>query len=218
LLLAGRMKPITMGTLERASASGPRPLRSPNPYLVLYATRHGQTQRIAEHVATVLRAGGLDADVRDAAAAHGQLDLGGYQAAIVAASVHLGKHEREMVTFVKHHRAELERMPTAFLSVSLSEAGAEDASSPPERRATAAAEAKAVIDAFFQETGWHPLRVKPVAGALRYTKYNFLVRFVMKQIAKQKGSSTDTSRDHEFTDWAALDRFVNDVAITAAAA
>jgi menaquinone-dependent protoporphyrinogen oxidase len=181
------------------------------PYLVLYATRHGQTQRIAEHVAAVLRAGGLDADVR-AASARGQLDLADYQAAIVAASVHLGKHEREVVTFVKDHRAELERMPTAFLSVSLSEAGAEDASSPPERRAKAAADANAMIDAFLQKTGWHPVRVKPVAGALRYTKYNFLVRFVMKRIAKQNGSSTDTSRDHEFTDWAALDRFLNEVA------
>jgi menaquinone-dependent protoporphyrinogen oxidase len=147
--------------------------------------------------------------------AHGRLDLGGYQAAIVLASVHLGKHEREMETFVKDHRAELERMPTAFLSVSLSEADAEDATSPPERRAKAKADAKAMIDAFCQGTGWHPRSVKPVAGALRYTKYNFLVRFVMKRIAKQNGSSTDTSRDHEFTDWVALDRFVNELAAAA---
>jgi menaquinone-dependent protoporphyrinogen oxidase len=53
--------------------------------------------------------------------------------------------------------------------------------------------------------------VKPVAGALLYTKYNFIVRFVMKQIVKKKSGSTDTSRDHEYTDWAALDRFVEDL-------
>jgi menaquinone-dependent protoporphyrinogen IX oxidase len=37
------------------------------PILVLYATREGQTQRIADHVAASVRARGLLADVVDAA-------------------------------------------------------------------------------------------------------------------------------------------------------
>ena len=32
----------------------------------------------------------------------------------------------------------------------------------------------------------------------------------MKRIARKAGAPTDTSRDFEFTDWAALDRFVGD--------
>jgi menaquinone-dependent protoporphyrinogen oxidase len=59
--------------------------------------------------------------------------------------------------------------------------------------------------------GWHPSKVRAAAGALSYTKYNFLVRFVMKRIAKAQGASTDTSRDHELTDWEALDRIVDEV-------
>jgi menaquinone-dependent protoporphyrinogen IX oxidase len=31
----------------------------------------------------------------------------------------------------------------------------------------------------------------------------------MKRISKQAGGATDTSRDHEYTDWAALDRFLD---------
>ena len=46
-----------------------------------------------------------------------------------------------------------------------------------------------------------------VAGALLYTRYNFLVRFVMRQITKAEGGDTDTSRDYEYTDWDAVDRF-----------
>jgi len=38
------------------------------------------------------------------------------------------------------------------------------------------------------------------------------VRFVMKQIARKTGSPTDTSRDHELTDWAAVDRFAGELA------
>jgi Ca2+-transporting ATPase len=46
-------------------------------------------------------------------------------AVVLAASVHAGEHESEMVRFVKKHVVQLDHLPTAFLSVTLSEAGAE---------------------------------------------------------------------------------------------
>jgi menaquinone-dependent protoporphyrinogen oxidase len=58
-----------------------------------------------------------------------------------------------------------------------------------ERRAQAAADVERWIDAFLAETGWHPAKIKAVAGALLYSKYNFLLRFVMKRISRQAGSS-----------------------------
>jgi menaquinone-dependent protoporphyrinogen oxidase len=81
---------------------------------------------------------------------------------------------------------------------------------PKEHREQAAADVQRMIDVFINDTGWRPARVLPVAGALAYSRYNFIVRFVMKQIARKAGAPTDTSRDYEFTDWAALDRFVNE--------
>jgi menaquinone-dependent protoporphyrinogen oxidase len=113
-----------------------------------------------------------------------------------------------MIAFVTRHRDELARLGAVFLSVTLSEAGAEDPKAPAARRERAAADAQRMIDVFIAETGWHPNRALPVAGALAYSRYNFLVRFVMKQIARKACAPTDTSRDYEFTDWAALDRFV----------
>jgi Flavodoxin domain/Protein of unknown function DUF86 len=109
-----------------------------------------------------------------------------------------------------NHVDALNRMPAALLSVSLSEAGAEDIKSPPARRARAAADAQKMINALLQETGWHPGRIKAVAGALLFTKYNFLLRFVMKRISRQAGGATDTSKDHEYTDWKALDDFIDE--------
>jgi menaquinone-dependent protoporphyrinogen oxidase len=105
----------------------------------------------------------------------------------------------------------LETMPTAFLSVSLSEAGVEDDEAARENRVKAAADVRAMIDDFLTETGWHPSKIKAVAGALMYTKYNFLVRLVMKRVARAAGESTDVSHDHVFTDWAALDIFVDEL-------
>ena len=181
---------------------------------VLYATREGQTRRIAEHVAATLRTRGFLVDVLEIAQdLPADFGLTRYAASVVAASVHVGKHEREMVEFVKKHRAELERMPSAFLSVSLSEAGAEDASASPERRERAAANANSMIGAFLRETGWNPTHVHPVAGALLYRQYGTIVRLVMRFIAKQAGATTDTSRDHEYTSWQALDRFADELAL-----
>jgi menaquinone-dependent protoporphyrinogen oxidase len=179
------------------------------PVGVFYATREGHTGRIAEFVAKGLRARGFKTDVRNLAEGT-DIDLTNYQAAVLAASVHAGKHESEMTRFVKKHHKLLDAVPTAFLSVTLSEAGAERVNATPDERARFAAGVDSVIDGFFSETGWHPGRVKPVAGALLYSKYNVLVRFIMKRIARKAGGDTDTSHDYEYTDWRALERFIDE--------
>jgi menaquinone-dependent protoporphyrinogen oxidase len=181
-----------------------------NPILVVYTTREGQTRRIAEHIAAKLKRQGLSVNLLEGGHAPAGLFLGGYSAVILAASVHQGKHESEMVRFVRDRRTELQQLPTALLSVSLSQAGAQDTSAPLDRRSQAAADVKRMITAFLVETGWNPTRAVPVAGALMYSKYNFFLRAIMKRIARQAGASTDTTKDHEFTDWATLDRAVTD--------
>lgn len=182
------------------------------PVAVFYATREGHTRRIAEHVAATLRQRGLDAVVGNVRSRQAALPPGPYAGVVVAASVHAGRHEAEMVRFVKEHRAEIESVPNAFISVTLSEAGAERSDATPAEHAKFVSGVQEVINRFLDETGWRPKHVKPVAGALLYTQYNFLIRFVMKRIARAEGGSTDTSRDHEYTDWAALDRFVAELA------
>lgn len=180
------------------------------PVLILYATREGHTLRIADHISDMLRSRRVLVRQHDVGCARMPINFREYGAVIVAASVHGGRHEREMLAFVKEHRAELERVPTAFLSVSLSEATVEDPAASPEQRAKATQDVRGMIDAFLDATHWHPARVQPVAGALMYTEYGALLRLVMKRIAREAGGSTDTSRDHIYTDWAALDRFVDD--------
>jgi len=98
-----------------------------------------------------------------------------------------------------------------FLSVSLSEAGAEDISASPERRAQSAADVQRMVHGFLDQTGWHPQHIRATAGALMYSKYNFLIRFVMRRIAQKDGAPTDASRDYEFTDWEALDRVIDEL-------
>jgi menaquinone-dependent protoporphyrinogen oxidase len=139
------------------------------------------------------------------------LSIHNYSGAILAASVHRQKHEPEIERFVNDHLNDLEQIPTAFLSVSLSEAGAEDTTAPSERREKATGDAQEMIQTFLSDTGWHPTRTQAVAGALMYSKYNFLLRLVMKRIARQAGADTDSSKDYEYTDWLSLDMLVDEL-------
>ncbi len=56
------------------------------------------------------------------------------------------------------------------------------------------------------ETGWEPDRTLTVAGALKYRQYG-LKRFAMRGIAGRAGGDTDTSRNHEYTDWDDVESF-----------
>lgn len=163
--------------------------------IVLYGTTEGQTAKIAQHVASAGRALGHQVDVRHAAELEPGLSLEPYDGAILGASVHEGRHQRYLEAVASEHRAWLGEHSSAFFSVCLAIA------SPDAQERQAAA---ALVDRFAERTGWAPAHRAVFAGALRYSQYNWLKRMLMKQIAKKEGGDTDTSRDHEYTDWDAV--------------
>jgi menaquinone-dependent protoporphyrinogen oxidase len=185
---------------------------------IVYATRGGQTGQIARHVANHLRTRNFEVEIFNVKESAPDLFFNPYDGLILAASVYLDRHERGMVKFVRNHLDALAACPTAFLSVSMSQAGVELPGIAPKQRAAHAANVDQILEKFYAETGWRPKYVSAVAGAVLYTKYNFLLRFIMKRISKKAGGSTDTSQDHEYTDWGALDRFSEKFASVVSAA
>ena len=62
-----------------------------------------------------------------------------------------------------------------------------------------------------QQTGWRPRKIGRFAGALLYTQYGFFKRWIMRRIARDKGSpDTDTSRDYVYTDWESVKGFAEE--------
>jgi menaquinone-dependent protoporphyrinogen oxidase len=181
------------------------------PIAVVYATREGHTRKVAEHVAADLTSHGLEVSVINIAEEH-HVELMKYAAVVVAASVHMGRHEREMVKFVQKHRGELEFLPSLFLSVCLGQAAVELAGQAADVVARSAAGVENALKLFAGQTGWHPKHVHAVAGALPFTRYNPVIRFLMKGVSTTVGGGSDTSRDYEYTDWAAVDRFAEELA------
>lgn len=51
-----------------------------------------------------------------------------------------------------------------------------------------------------------------IAGALKYTEYDYFKRLIMKMISKKEGGATDTSQDYEYTKWDEVTKFVNEFA------
>jgi menaquinone-dependent protoporphyrinogen oxidase len=183
-----------------------------DPVLIVYATQEGHTSAIAHHVAEVLVADGFSPRVVGAAEPIADVEVTRSAAVILAASVHAGTHEPEMEAFVRRHLRELNGAHTAFISVSLTEATVEDPTRPEDERLEATQEVERTIERFFDDTGWRPDVVTPTAGALMYSKYGWVKRLMMSRIARQAGRDGDTSHDHVYTDWDALDRFVLDFA------
>lgn len=176
---------------------------------VFYATREGQAERVAERVAGDLRWHDIDVDVVNVKHVDDEFHWTDYGVVFVVASVHVGRHEKEMIDFVLRSKNELEDLHASFLSLTLSQAGAELPSNTLTRRDAAHADALRMIEDFSKATGWRPEHSLTVAGALAYSKYNVLIRWIMKLIARTEGFSGPADRDYEFTNWPAVDRFVD---------
>ena len=165
--------------------------------LVLYASTHGQTEKIATRLADVLRAEGPEV-VAEKADGGVETDPSGFDAVVVGASVHAGHHQRDVVDWAKAHAATLNGMPAAFFSVSLSAAEDTDESREDNRK---------YLDDFTERTGWTPAETAVIAGALQYREYDFMTRLLMRLLMKHQHHPTDTSRDYEYTDWDQVEAF-----------
>jgi len=181
------------------------------PMLVLYATTEGHTRHVAEHVGEQLVEHGLDVKVVDVRSAP-RLELSDFSAAVLASPIHASHHDRALIRFVKEHRAALDKLPTAFLSVSLTEAVVESPETTEAKRKESELQLRKQLETFVTETGWTPGHVEPVAGALLFSQAGFLKRLLLKTIARS--SKLDSTKDQVFTNWAALDTFVESFAST----
>jgi menaquinone-dependent protoporphyrinogen oxidase len=169
--------------------------------LVVYATTEGQTRKIAEFIAAALAERGFDASVVDSASDAAAMVQPVCVAAVFCGSVHRHRYQHSLVRFVKDNAGWLAGIPTAFVAVSLTAAGRDE---------RGRADLQEIVAAFCRRTGWAPTMIRHVAGALRYTQYNFVEKWMLRRIAADQGGDTDTSRDHEYTDWDDVTRFVGE--------
>ncbi len=167
--------------------------------LILYATTEGHTARIVERIAQHLQDKGHAVEARRADADPASLDPAVYDGVIIGASVHYGRHPRYLLTLVRRFRSVLAAQPSAFFSVSLS---ADGPGAKPEA-------ARRYLENFLHQAGWRPQQTATFAGALQYSKYGVFKRLLMRLIVGVAGGDTKPTRDYEYTDWDAVERFAD---------
>jgi menaquinone-dependent protoporphyrinogen oxidase len=167
---------------------------------IVYGTDHGQTAKVAEFIAQTLRQEELDVDVIDGHVLPSTFSISSYDAVIVGASVHSGRFQSYISKFVKNHVDEIQRKPSAFFSVSMTEADP-----------VAHARAMNPINRFLRNTGWHPDMVTSIAGSMAYLSRRWLMRVIYRRIPLPDKRESDPS--YEYTDWDAVDRFAREFAV-----
>lgn len=161
--------------------------------LIAYASTHGHTRKIAEHLARACeerRQSPRLADLRT----DDRPDPLAFDRVVVAASLHMGKHQPEVVDWIRRHRTALNDLPSAFLSVSLTAADDSD---------EAQQKVREIIDGLLTDTGWTPGLAQPVPGAFEWSRYNLPTRVAMKLIARKHGAP-EGPEDVVYTDWDAV--------------
>lgn len=168
--------------------------------LIVYATTEGQTRKICAHALEHLTQAGHSVALVSAEAGT-DIRPESFDAIILAASVHAGKYQAPLIDYAKTYAADLNAKRSLFLSVSLAAAGTD-----PEEHADLDRIAKSLSEA----SGWTPSRIEHVAGAFRFTEYDFLKYWAMRWIEHEKDPSVPPGTDREYTDWDALDAMLTD--------
>ncbi|MBO0323709.1 hypothetical protein J0X14_15475 [Muricauda sp. CAU 1633] len=165
--------------------------------LIVYATSEGQTRKISRFMEEILQSKNHSVVIADATEDPPSPEK--FDAVLIGSSIHIQKYHSSIKNYVMQNLDELNRKHSAFFSVCM--AVASDIKEEHE-------EVKKIAQHFLDQTGWKPNEINHIAGALKYTQYDYFKKLIMRMIAKKEGGSTDTSKDHEYTDWDAVRSFV----------
>ncbi len=145
--------------------------------LVVYGTAYGQTERIVRRIVERLTSDGHGVWMHKGDSLPKQLRLDDYDACVVAGSIIRGRHQRYIRRFARRNNGYLNRARSVFVSVSGAAQGSPQ-------------QAREYIDEFLQETGWRPRFTASFAGAMAYTQYGPLLRWVTKVVSRRRGGPT----------------------------
>lgn len=159
--------------------------------LFLYATREGQTRRICECMAEEFRSGCEEIWVRAMSDPDIREVLAQSDCLVMGASIHYGHFPKEFYRFISENRQLIELRPNAFFGVNLT-ARKPGKDTP---------QGSVYMRKFLKKSPWQPQNLAVFAGALRYSRYTWYDRAMIRFIMWITGGPTDPSKDVEFTDW-----------------
>lgn len=165
--------------------------------VIFYLTRDGQTRKIAEKMASELDDCTL-LNLRENADIFAE-QLAAFDVIVIGASIRYGHFDPLLEQFIAKHSALLNQKKSAFFSVNLTARKA-NRNTP---------ETNVYTRKLLARIAWQPTIVEVFAGALRYPRYRWFDRVMIRFIMKITGGETDTRREYEYTNWDQVSQFVN---------
>ena len=161
-----------------------------------YATRDGQSRRIAERIAGRLAERGIAAPPHDLAAALPAAQrLAEARLVTIVVAVRYGRHLPEGEQFLAIYRALRAAPPLVLLSVNLTA----------RKPGKDTAEGNTYLRKSIARNRLTPVLAQAFAGRLDYPRYGWLDRHLIRFIMKLTGGPTDLKTCLEYTAWNVVD-------------
>jgi menaquinone-dependent protoporphyrinogen oxidase len=170
---------------------------------IFYASRDGQSRKIATHIAGRLAARGLTATPTDLAIAPPTAaDLAGAPLVAAIMSIRYGKHLPEGLRFVEMFKSLDRPPPLALASVNLTA----------RKPGKDTAEGNVYLRKLIARNGLSPVLATAFAGRLDYPRYGLFDKTMIRFIMLVTGGPTDPSSVVEYTQWDKVDAFAGQIA------
>ena len=166
-----------------------------------YATRDGQSRRIAEHISRRLAESGIVATPQDLAVTSAA-GLAQASLVVLVAAVRYGRHLPEADRFMASYASLSSPPPLALASVNLTA----------RKPAKATATGNGYLRKAIQRHHLAPALAVAFAGRLDYPSYGWWDRQIIRFIMLLTGGPTDPSTCVEYTSWPAVDEFAARIA------
>ena len=168
--------------------------------LLIYSTTDGHTLQICLRLQALLEAQGHGVVLVALADTPG-LDLPSYDKIVIGASIRYGKHRPELVEFLQRNGSLLITRPNAFFTVNLVARKA-DKNRP---------DSNPYMIKLMKRLPWKPGQLAVFAGKIDYPRYGFVDRQIIRFIMWLTDGPTGARDVIDFTDWARVDAFAQDI-------
>ncbi|GGQ26956.1 menaquinone-dependent protoporphyrinogen IX dehydrogenase [Shewanella litoralis] len=162
--------------------------------LLIHSSVHGYTQKICEYLKGKLEEQHHQVTVAPLSDAP---NLDAFDKVFIGASIRHGKHRPALYQFIESHQQQLEGKPSGFFSVSL--VARKPAKNTPQTNS--------YMQQFLSQSPWQPKVLQVFGGNLDYQGYGAMDRNIIRFIMWITKGPTDPNTKVEFTDWAKVDEF-----------
>ncbi|MBE8215396.1 MAG: menaquinone-dependent protoporphyrinogen IX dehydrogenase [Endozoicomonadaceae bacterium] len=166
--------------------------------LIIYHSTHGHTHKICLYMQSLIKNQRIACDIKKWNPIDSHLPVG-YTSYLFIMPVKYGKHPVELVRLLCRESVMLQQSVTGIISVNLTARKPNKASS----------QDNPYLQSLLSKLSWSPTHTAVFAGALNYSKYVWYDRFMIRFIMKLTGGPTHLNTNIEFTNWTAIDQFID---------